>query len=82
MGWNKKERQIHVKNVKRKKYNFFVECNIRYPEELYDLHNDYPLAPEKIVIDDNFKESIYRKTITEKFKKEYNIKLTKSKYLY
>ena len=36
------------------KYNFFVECDIRYPEELHDLLSDYPLAPEKMVIDDNF----------------------------
>ena len=62
-------------------YYFFIEYGIKYPEKLHDLHNDYPLAPEKIVIDDNFKESPYRKTIRDKFKKEYNIKLTKSKVL-
>ena len=27
----------------QKRYNFFVECNIKY----LDLHNDYQLAPEK-----------------------------------
>ena len=31
------------------------------------------------MIDDNFKESPYRKIIRDKFKKEYNIKLSKSK---
>ena len=24
---------------------FIVEADIEYPEELHDLHNDYPLAP-------------------------------------
>ena len=51
--------------LKERKFNFFIECNIEYPEELHDLHNDYPLAPKKIVIDDNFKESPYSKTIRE-----------------
>ena len=23
-----------------------VECDLEYPEELHDLHNEYPLAPE------------------------------------
>ncbi|XP_072048278.1 uncharacterized protein [Amphiura filiformis] len=28
-----------------------VEVDLEYPKELHDLHNDYPLAPEKLVID-------------------------------
>ena len=75
----RKKNKFISKMLKERKFNFFIECNIEYPEELHGLHNDYPLAPEKIVIDDNFKESPYRKTIRDKFKEEYNIKLTKSK---
>jgi len=30
-----------------------LEVNLEYPEELHDLHNDYPLAPEKIVVADD-----------------------------
>ncbi len=28
----------------------FLEVNLEYPEELHDLHNEYPLAPEKLTI--------------------------------
>ena len=28
----------------------FVKCDIHYPKELHDLHNDYPLAPEQKLV--------------------------------
>ena len=27
-----------------------IICILEYPEELHKLHNDYPLAPEKLAI--------------------------------
>ena len=65
--------------LKERKFKFFIKCNIEYPEELHDLHNDFPLAPKNTVLDDNFKESTYRKTIRDNFKEEYNIMLSNSK---
>ena len=28
----------------------FVKCDLEYPEHLHDLHNDYPLAPERKLV--------------------------------
>ena len=26
---------------------YFLEVDLEYPDELYELHNDFPLTPEK-----------------------------------
>jgi hypothetical protein len=31
----------------------FVECDIEYPAELHDLHSDYPLLPESMIVEDH-----------------------------
>ena len=33
-------------------YGYFVECDLHYPDALHESHNDYPLAPERIVVED------------------------------
>ena len=41
---------------------YFLEVDLKYPGELHELHNDYPLAPEKLAVStDMF--SKYCKTI-------------------
>ena len=32
------------------RYGFIVECDLDYPPELHDTHNDYPLAAERVNI--------------------------------
>ena len=47
--------------------------------ELHDLQIHYPLAPERILIDNKFKKSTYQDNIIKKFEKEYKVKVDKSK---
>ena len=32
---------------------YILEADLEYPDELHALHNDYPLAPEKLKISHN-----------------------------
>ena len=32
---------------------YILEVDFNYPTELHDLHNSYPLAPEKLIVNTN-----------------------------
>ena len=29
---------------------YIVQCDLDYPKELHDAHNEYPLAPERLIL--------------------------------
>ena len=64
------EKQIN--NIDLAKYKedsargIILEVDLEYPEKLHDLHNDYPLAAEKIKVTDNML-SKYCKNISDKY---------------
>ena len=49
------------------KKGLILEVDLEYPRELHDLHNDYPVAPEKAKVSKNML-SRYCKEIAEKYK--------------
>ena len=62
-----------ISNINLSKYNanskkgLILEVDLEYPEKLHDLHNDYPLAPEKIKVHKDML-SDYCQKIADKFK--------------
>ena len=51
--WVKNIDKIEQKLAKIKSNSstgYILEVDLEYPQELHDIHNDYPLAPEKINI--------------------------------
>ena len=45
---------------------YFLEVDLQYPDELHELHNDYPLAPEKLAVSSDML-SKYCKKIADKY---------------
>ena len=52
---NQKEiEKVDVNWIEENSSNAYIlEVDLEYPDELHELHNDYPLAPEKIEISDD-----------------------------
>lgn len=44
---------------------YFVKVDLEYPDDLHDLHSDYPLAPEKLAVKaewlSEYQQQVYRK---------------------
>ena len=49
---------------------YFLEVDLKYPDELHELHNDFPLAPEKLAVSSD----VFSK-YCEKIADKYDIKV-------
>ena len=45
---------------------YILEVDLKYPDKLHELHNDYPLAPEKLAVTNDIL-SKYCKSIADKY---------------
>ena len=64
--WLKNVDGFDVNSISEKsEIGYFLEVDLEYPDNLHELHNDYPLAPEKLAVSSNIL-SIYCKEIADK----------------
>ena len=45
---------------------YFLQVDLEYPDKLHELHNHYPLAPEKLTVSSDILSN-YRKKIADKY---------------
>ena len=53
--------------VKKSDTGYLLEVNLEYPDELHELHNNYPLAPEKLAVSNDMLLTYCKKT-ADKYK--------------
>ena len=65
--WLKNVDELDVMSINEKSdVGYILEVDLEYPKELHELHNDYPLAPEKLAVT-NGMLSKYCKEIADKY---------------
>ena len=65
--WLKNVDGFDVSSISEKSpIGYFLEVDLKYPDELHELHNDYPLAPEKLAVSSDML-SKYCKKIADKY---------------
>ena len=66
--WLKNVDGFDVNSISEKSNTgYFLEVDLEYPVELHELHNDYPLAPEKLAVSSDML-SKYCKKIADRYK--------------
>ena len=75
--WLENVDKFDVNSINEKsEIGYFLEVDLEYSDELHELHNDYPLAPEKLAVTNDML-SKYCKEIAD----EYDIKVGDAKKL-
>ena len=75
--WVKNIDELNIMSINEKsEVGYILEVDLKYPKELHELHNDYPLAPEKFAVTNDVLSN-YCKSIADK----YEIKIGDTKKL-
>ena len=65
--WLKNIDKFDIMSISEKSpIGYFLEVDLEYPDELHELHNDFPLAPEKLAVSSDML-SKYCKKIADKY---------------
>ena len=65
--WLKNVDELDVMSINEKTdVGYILEVDLEYPRELHELHNDYPLAPEKLAVTNDML-SKYCKEVVDKY---------------
>ena len=65
--WLKNVDELDVMSINEKSpIGYLLEVDLEYPDKLHELHNDYPLAPEKLAVSSDML-SKYCKKIADKY---------------
>ena len=65
--WLKNVNEFDVMSINEKSpIGYFLKVDLKYLDELHELHNDYPLAPEKLAVSSDML-SKYCKEIADKY---------------
>ena len=49
---------------KKTQIGYILEVDLKYPDELHELHNDYPLAPKKLAVSYDILSEYCKKLLT------------------
>ena len=67
--WLKNLDGFDVMSVSKKSpIGYFLEVDLEYPDKLHELHNDYPLAPEKLAVSSDMLSKYCKKIAKYKIK--------------
>ena len=65
--WLKNVDSFDVMSIDKKSdVGYILEVDLKYPNKLHELHNDYPLAPEKLTVTNDILSN-YCKSIADKY---------------
>ena len=65
--WLKNGDELDVMSIDKKSDGgHILEVDLKYSNELHELHNDYPLAPEKLTVTNDILSN-YCKSIADKY---------------
>ena len=75
--WVKNVDELDVMSINKKSdVGYFLEVDLEYPNELHELNNGYPLAPEKLAVSNNMLSAYCKKNADK-----YDIKFSNVKKL-